>query len=372
MNMDKGIKIGHLENVPENVSYLAEAPNSNSRLVQIDLVYDAKNQHIKISNYQPPEYYEDYFMTATYSRSMQELQKSQVSKLAGLNIGVGGYFLEVGCGDGSFLKHAKKKFNQVVGIEPSKKFAEASKSLGFKVIDGYVTASNLLTSEKFDAFASRQVFEHLEDPLDCLLGIRQMLNPGAVGLIEVPNGYRALREKRFYEFFPDHINYFSVNSLVNLANVAGFNVISCAESFGGDYLELWIRNDINQISWGSEIEIAKQSAIKKLSKWIDSAAGEIGIFGCGAKTLTIMTDPGLNSKQIKFAIDSDPSKIGKYIPGSTIKIMSITDPLLQSLSEVFVLALSYREEIATIIKNNLPGCNRILTFDNNGEIIDLI
>lgn len=371
MNGDKFTKIGCLENVPENVSYLAERSNSNSRLVQIDLVYDSQIQHLKISNYQPPEYYEDYFMTATYSQSMQALQESQASKLRILNTGTGGSFLEVGCGDGSFLKHAKKNFNQVVGIEPSKKFSEASKSLGFKVIDGYVSASHLLTDEKFDAFASRQVFEHLENPLDCILGIKQMLNPGAVGLIEVPNGYRALREKRFYEFFPDHINYFSVNSLVNLANVAGFNVISCAESFGGDYLELWIRNDINQSSWGLQIEVAKQEAIKKLSKWIDSAGYEIGVFGCGAKTLAIMTDPSLNSKKVKFAIDSDPNKIGKYIPGSTIEILSITNPLLQNLSDIFILALSYREEIAKIIKHELPSCNRISTFDNNGEIIEL-
>jgi cyclopropane fatty-acyl-phospholipid synthase-like methyltransferase len=367
--------LGEINSVPQNVSFLAPGANKMVDSVSISICWDELNQFTKITNYQTEEYYEDYFMTTTWSSSMQKIQEDQVRTLhriaADRNLKIDS-LVEVGCGDGSFLQHAGKTIPNVVGIEPSKPFADYARSCGFTILDGYVVAGNPLTKDKFDAFASRQVFEHLPNPLDCLIGIKEMLNSQAIGLIEVPNGYRALQLGRFYEFFPDHINYYSVNSLVSLASAAGFNVISCNESFNGDYLELWVQLPGNPSTHFNNLINLRKSLITSIESWIQSAASSRLIFGCGAKTLSIIaTNPNLFSENFAFAVDSDPNKIGKYIPNTSIEIVALTDSRLSICDSALIMALSYTEEIAGLIKAKLPNCKSLTTLSNDGKVIQI-
>ncbi len=330
-----------------------------------------------IQNYQPPSYYEDYVMTASYSARMQALQSCQAEKLRQLcDCGpTEGALIEIGCGDGSFLKHAQAHFARVVGIEPSRRFADEAMAKGFDVLLGYVSHDSLLTNATFDCFVSRQVFEHLPDPVDVLRGIRRMLKPGAVGLIEVPNGLRALRLKRFFEFFPDHVNYYSVNSLVALASSSGFTVLGCNEAFGGDYLELWLRNDVDVDSWFQEMRHRREaicSALLEVVRTPSWAEKRIAVWGAGAKTLSIFSAFSQEfARRIDCVIDSDPHKHGRFIPNTPIPVLSPGEGICRNPDVVLVLALSYREEIATIIREEISDHCLIMTLDDLGNVVQL-
>lgn len=377
-------KIAHMEEVPDNVSFLAETANYKIRLTEIDIFYNVKTQHSTISNFQKNEYYEDYLMTTTYSESMQALQADQVNKLSTLvelemNMGKNSdeprsnqfSFIEIGCGDGSFMEHASRYFKDVVGVEPSKKFWDICKAKKLSVINEYLTSGNLLTNEKFDAFASRQVFEHLENPKDTLIGLKKLLNENAIGFIEVPNGYKALKNGNFYEFFPDHINYFSLNSLSALVNDVGFNIIESKESFNSDYLEIWVRNnpaiDKNNQQF-DKTKLKINIALKEYSELRRSEEKSI-FFGCGAKAISLVSS---NSKfftdNFQFAIDSDPYKIGKFIPNTAIEILSINDPRLNEHEEILILALSYQDEINNLIQEKLDHISSIYSMGEDNTL----
>lgn len=371
------ISCGAIDSVPENVSYLARSRDERVANCQICFKWHAQCQHTVIENFQPPSYYEDYLMTSTSSPSIQALQLSQVRKIISLfnSSGELSSMVEIGCGDGSFMRHARALISRVVGIEPSRRFSAEAVRAGMNVIQGYVNSTSPLTDEKFDSFVSRQVFEHLPDPLDVLKGIRNMLNPDAVGLIEVPNGIRALRMRRFFEFFPDHVNYYSVNSLVALASDAGFNVIGAQEIFGGDYLELLVRNDVRQESWFNDMVYTRKVVVNNLDKEISKlniSGKKIAIFGCGAKTLCILAaSPYELRDKISCVIDSDPHKQGLFVPNSKIPVISMSDAKQLSLDVVLILALSYREEITAIIRDQLSNCRSILTLDDSGAIVNI-
>lgn len=366
---------GVIDEVPENVSYLSDSKGEKTPQSEIVFKWHAGSQHTVIENFQPPSYYEDYLMTVTSSLSIQALQLSQVKKLVSIYSHEDelSSLIEIGCGDGSFMRHACSLIPRVVGIEPSNRFSAEAIRTGMNIIRGYVDSKTLLTDEKFDSFVSRQVFEHLPDPLDVLKGIRNLLNPGAIGLIEVPNGLRALRMNRFFEFFPDHVNYYSVNSLVALASDAGFNVISCQETFGGDYLELLVRHDVNQEDWFGEMVKHRDVVIKRISKQIANykqSEKKVAIFGCGAKALCILAASSSKTKEdIVCVIDSDPNKYGRFVPNSNIPVVSIEVARQYSPDVVIILALSYREEIISIIRSNLSGCQCIDTLDDYGNIV---
>ena len=371
------LQYGVLDHVLGNVSFLAATPNTEMQFSSIRFKWHAHSQHLAVENVLPPSYYEDYVMTASYSEKMQMLQQLQLGKLHSLHRGKVGAqsFVEIGCGDGSFMKYARKEISLCLGIEPSRKFAEEAAREGLDVLIGYVGSENQLTSEKFDIFASRQVFEHLIDPLNVLIGIRKMLNPGAVGLIEVPNGQRAIRMKRFFEFSPDHVNYYSVNSLVALASDAGLNVLGCSEAFDGDYLELWVRNEPAVEKLFSEMRAQRDMVCAALTSKISEITAQgkrVVIWGCGAKTLSILAAcPKEILAQIDGIIDSDPHKHGRYAPNTHIQVVSSDQGSALNPDAVFVLALSYREEIAAAVRERMPSCQSILTLDDHGWIMNL-
>lgn len=371
LNDMEDLFIGKLSNVPDNVSYLSEAPNNQVRHTDIGLLWNSYLQHLRITSYQEQSYYEDYFMTTSYSNKIQEMQLDQAIKLAKLCGKGSNSLVEIGCGDGSFLLHASKWFDHVIGIEPSKKFAEVALSKGLIIKNLYVTENTDLDLREVSAFVSRQVFEHLTDPLDCLLGIKKMLKPGAVGLIEVPNGYNAFRNGNFFEFFPDHVHYYSVNSLVALATAAGFNVISCGETFGGDYLEIWVRLDNDQQGWFGKMSKMALDIQENINAWVSGDPDKSrAIFGCGAKTLSIIAKDSLfYSKNFDFVIDSDPNKHSRFVPNTSLRVVSPLSNDLVELDSILILALSYKEEIVNLLRARLGTSVELLTLNIDGSII---
>lgn len=355
---------GQLKKAPQNVSFLAPKPNYSVPAPTLRLVFDDKTFNTECKSAVQEGYYDDYVMTTTFSETMQKLQAKQAATLRGYATN-GGRMVEIGCGDGSFLKHCSNHFDKVVGIEPSKAFGDEARKAGFKVVRGYVTSEKPLIKGKFDAFASRQVFEHLKDPMDVLIGIKYMLKDGAVGLIEVPNGYRALRNGRFYEFFPDHVQYYSVNRLVELATKAGFNVISCNETFGGDYLELWVRWEPKATNYISKMAKTQAKVSKAVEEFIIQNR-KVVVFGAGAKTISILTTlPYHIVNEIVFVIDDDPHKWNKYIANSKVPVVGSTEVSTSfEPDNVLILALSYIDEISAKVKKLYPNASVFALINN--------
>lgn len=148
---------GSLDHVPQNMSYLADSPNIKFDFKQLDLKWNEEIQHIHIDNnissVDGGSYYDDYLMTTSYSKQIQKLQKQQLDKLISIyqeKEGLPESLIEIGCGDGSFLNHAKNRIPSLLGIEPSARFSVSATKQGHKIINGYVTSSSKLTQECFD------------------------------------------------------------------------------------------------------------------------------------------------------------------------------------------------------------------------------
>ena len=75
----------------------------------------------------------------------------------------------------------------VLANEPSAKARQACESRGLAVMGGYVGRGCFPDLHGcFDAVVARQVLEHVPDPNDFFQGLRALLKPDGVGLIEVP------------------------------------------------------------------------------------------------------------------------------------------------------------------------------------------
>ena len=140
----------------------------------------------------------------------------------------GSKILDVGCGDGSFLRKAKEDFN-CTGIEISDYLASlARKQEGIKAITGNFLSTDF-RDEKYDAITLISLLEHLEDPERAARKCFGLLNKGGALLLKTVN-YGCLNRKvvgKGWTGFrpPDHVVYFSPSNLRMFLKKIGFSKI---------------------------------------------------------------------------------------------------------------------------------------------------
>lgn len=294
-------------------------------------------------------YYDDYLMAATHSAQMQDYQRRQASDFVSRFGLAGKKVIEVGCGDGNFLNHLKAAGAEVYGIEPSSSFREIALARKHPVESGYVTADRVLSHGPFDGFASRQVLEHVPEIHSFLTGIRRNLRDGAHGLIEVPSLEKALQDRRYYDFFTDHVNYFSLETLRLALVLNGFEVLDIFQDMFDEYNVALVRA-VNPPSL-ADVQQAAADLAGDLRNFVQDhhARGrKVAVWGAGGKGLSVLASAGIDD--LDLLVDSDPHKQGRYTPVSHILVQTPTPQTIQAMDAIIITAMAYRNEIEATLR----------------------
>lgn len=136
--------------------------------------------------------------------------------------------LDIGCGEGLFIKEVAPHVAKAVGLEPTKFYAEyASGTLGLDVRQGLIEMANF-PPESFDVIAMFHVLEHLENPVAALSQLHSWLKPGGVVVIEVPNIQSPTARYRGMSWeliTPEHRFHYTPSSLTRLLESGQYQVM---------------------------------------------------------------------------------------------------------------------------------------------------
>jgi hypothetical protein len=89
--------------------------------------------------------------------------------------------------------------------------------------------TDCLGDEKFDVLMFTHVVEHFLDPINTLRRCRQLLYTTGIVYVEVPSFHWA--EVRIPTVFtPEHLSYFTPDTLTDVVQASGYNVIKLKES----------------------------------------------------------------------------------------------------------------------------------------------
>ncbi|MBC7910345.1 MAG: methyltransferase domain-containing protein [Pyrinomonadaceae bacterium] len=115
------------------------------------------------------------------SRYQFERQYKMLEKLLGRT----GQILDVGCGNGTFLRYGQERGWEAYGCDISlSPYVRESKS--FPLREGRLLEIDF-GQTRFDAIRFNHVLEHTQNPLAELVRSRELLKPGGVIFISVPN-----------------------------------------------------------------------------------------------------------------------------------------------------------------------------------------
>lgn len=148
----------------------------------------------------------------------------------------GGKILDVGCGNGYFLKWMQKQGWQVYGVEISKAASQVAQRHGLEVYNGELPKAKY-PSDYFDVVTMNQVLEHVYSPSEYVQEAKRILKPNGILIICVPN-IQSFEERIFQEHWyaldvPRHLYFFDIAKLKGLLERNNFeirNVLS--KSFG--------------------------------------------------------------------------------------------------------------------------------------------
>jgi 2-polyprenyl-3-methyl-5-hydroxy-6-metoxy-1,4-benzoquinol methylase len=108
------------------------------------------------------------------------LLKTYISNIAGKKV------LEIGPGRGAFLKEAKKDGFDIYAVELNKVLIDQLRPICSEVYEKDLLELDL-ESNFFDVIYTRDVMEHIPDPVPFLKKINQILKPGGLLLIDTHN-----------------------------------------------------------------------------------------------------------------------------------------------------------------------------------------
>lgn len=359
-----------LERAPRNISYLLR-PDEVSADAAITLeVYRCRVcGHVQLAVDPEPAYYDDYVMTVSHSPQMRAFQESQARDFVSRFSLAGRKMVEVGCGDGHYLGLLKALGVDATGIEPSASFRQLALEAGHEVLAGYVSAEQPIPGGPYDAFATREVLEHIPDPNDFLRGIRLSLTADAVGLVEVPSLEQALEHGRFYDFFRDHVNYFSVSTLARALERNGFLVLETTRGMGGEYLQAIVRVDAErdfEALRGAVTGVGDQ--LRELLARHAANGGRVAVWGSGAKGLAALAAAG--GEGVAYVIDSDPHKQGRLTPVTHLPVVSPERLRTDPVELVVLTALAYRDEIIGELRGPLGYDRTIAVLGSPLELLE--
>ena len=296
-------------------------------------------------DYNKVNYASDKIIEAgNFSKRYIEFQMQRADMLSSLLRKIPDLVVEIGAGAGIFLKNVNSL--RKLAIEPSNES---------KLIDSEIEVFNDYFSEgKFclnsDLVISRQVLEHIKDPMSFILEIKKSFNKDDIDdfyiYLEVPNSSNTFKNGRFYDFYYEHCNYFSLESMRRIAKSANMEVIYESADMDGELISMLMKNNrITSLQVIKKINYLESKIHSYIANHIISNK-KIIAWGASGNGVQILNSLGIKADLVKYVVDSDKNKQGKYVPGTGQKIISPSEALAINPNVVIVLSQIHKAEIA--------------------------
>jgi 2-polyprenyl-3-methyl-5-hydroxy-6-metoxy-1,4-benzoquinol methylase len=142
-------------------------------------------------------------------------------------------WLDVGCSNGAFVKVARSHGINAEGIDLSAVAVEKGRAEGLPLYCSTIEMFN--PGYLYNTIVAFDVLEHVLDPLNFLLAVRRLLEPGGTLVITVPNLnslIRKIMEQRWYFYIPEeHLHYFHPDAIALLLSRAGYERPRCRRAY---------------------------------------------------------------------------------------------------------------------------------------------
>ena len=285
--------------------------------------------------------------------------------------------VEVAANDGYLLQYVKANNIPCIGIEPTLSTALEARKKGISTIVeffGVKLAKKIVKDGKSaDLTIANNVLAHVPDINDFVSGFAILLKENGVATFEFPHLLKLIKGSQFDTIYHEHFSYLSLLAVENIFNANGLNVFDVEEcsTHGGSLRVFAQRSDtiqykesqrldrlrkiefsagMSDMQFYSDFQIKVDKVKNNLLSFLIEAKNQgkkVIAYGAAAKGNTIMNYAGIRDDLVLYVVDKNPAKIGKYMPGSRLKIMS-EEKIKQDRPEyILILPWNIKDEVVT-------------------------
>ena len=297
--------------------------------------------------------------------------------------------MEVGCNDGAFIGPMMEAgYKSVIGIEANHFASREAEKTGATIINSFFTKDTVSeiksSTGEVDLLILRAVLEHLPDLEGFFGAAGSILANNKYLFIEVPDfEIAALRSADCSSIWEEHTNYFTTCSLDYVLRKNGYLPLEwdyfdfsggtmCVLAQKSDSVNRYITSDISDFSLYESFGSRVQHYAEKLKSVLQSAKEKdykVYLYGTGCRACTLVNEIRVG-KYFDGAIDDQPEKQGKYMPGCRIAISSLQDVMRDTENnKIILLAVNHENEEAVKKKIGAYGCDAVFSLFAPNDVI---
>lgn len=272
--------------------------------------------------------------------------------------------VEVGCGDGQFLKKLREKYEfEGYGFDPSLASNRIEQYRDLEFIRAYYNYGCLNIFP--DIIIFRHILEHQKNPhsfFDTIIPKTKTNNKVSI-YIEVPAWEWIIDNNSIYAFAYEHCSYYSKYSIGYTLRSRNFHPKKISFTFNNEYLQYYgvnfsVPKTLKCIEAKSRETIIEKSKLFKnnlqvfleeLKKQLSSILANAVLWGAAGKGTGLLNLLDTNYDQLKYVVDSNPARHNTYIPRTGQQVVS--PEFLKELKPRYILITNhnYYDEIRSQI-----------------------
>ena len=296
--------------------------------------------------------------------------------------------LDIGSNDGTFLNFFSKRKNNfdLYGIDPSAEAFLKDYHKGINVIVDFfnkeTVKKNFLEKKiKFSLITSYAMFYDVEEPNKFCEDISSLLNKDGIWALEFSYFPLLLKNLTYDQICHEHCTYYSLSTFKKIISKNNLKILdfNLNEINGGSIELICAKKNSkfvsNEKKINSLIKKEKRITIKDFDKFnlrMENSKKNLQLFlmkqnkkdiiGYGASTKgnVILNYCGITNKNLSYICDANPSKEGKFTPGSHIKIISKSNMRKLKPKYLIILIWSFRSEVIKQEKKFLESGGKLI------------
>ena len=319
------------------------------------------------------ELYSNYTYSTPNAISLQNHYEEILKKIKDLNfVENEKKCIEIGSNNGNLLKFLSPHFKKVLGVDPARNIAEIANNQGIETWVNFfsdeISEKIIKKFDKFNVGIARHMFAHNNDPKKLMGAMSKVLDENGIFIIENAYAIDTFANGEFDQIYHEHMFYYSLTNINFLLKEFNFEVsdIMFSKVHGGSAVFICSRKNKLAISdvvkktlekeylYFSENKIFNdflgkiddlRKEIKKLLFDASKNNLSVGSYGAPAKAFTMFSFLELDRKDIKFCVDTTPTKINKFFPNFGIPVIS-EESLKNEIYDILIVnSWNYKDEI---------------------------
>jgi nucleoside-diphosphate-sugar epimerase/quercetin dioxygenase-like cupin family protein/SAM-dependent methyltransferase len=352
---------------------LLDSDKSEYDMYPLEIKYCDFCKNSQLSYTVPPDkMFDNYLYVSSTTKSLRDHFTNAANKYINeFKLDSNSLVVDIGSNDGVFLHPLKEKGINIIGIEPAKNIAKISNDNGIFTINGYFDSDVVKQiGKKATIVTASNVFAHSDELVNITKNAFDLLSEKGTFIVEVQYLVDTFSDMTFDNIYHEHVNYWCVTSINNFFNRLGFRVykVEHIDTHGGsirvyvdrgntkvdDSVNIFLNNEKDMSIYDTYVDFSKRLSevkenVKRNIEYLNSKFKTIVGYGSPAKATTALNFFGIKNDIIKYTIEDNSLKNGKFIPGVMIPIRD-KEYCCNNLPDlVIVLAWNFIDEIK---KNN--------------------